>query len=348
MTCKDMLQNNLPSRRVIFDESLWESKLSLLLPLEMIKIYRKWIAEFCYLLESRQHLWPSFSVSALHDVLREVRENAETYEQCFEFLQNYSVLSCGTVSTIPLRFQHGGLHRLYSSLDIDNTYHDNLFWSKRQILLDLKRNIGQISHRLEIEWKIASFGKPDKVCLEIHSGIKQVYERLKDNLRWISGVEQCAEFLMEEEKRRCGIGIKNDNIVLDSLQNQMDNVEAMLISLNTKIAAIDTLNDHQAKREIYEKSAKEAMSNCLNMLLVLANSILESQLFGLVLALQKNSSAHAYFHIQVRTDFVLSQAITIASTAILNQIHRGWAVLNGIFYIPRIIQRLINLLIFYL
>ncbi|VDM70511.1 unnamed protein product, partial [Strongylus vulgaris] len=134
-------QNNLPSRRVSFAETMSESKLSIVLPLELVKLYKKWITDFAALLESRQHRWPSFAISGLHDVLREVRENSETLEQSAEFLHNYSgppfrksmekhrvafapvptnlhvhssvvdqratqsVISCGTASALPLRFQ---------------------------------------------------------------------------------------------------------------------------------------------------------------------------------------------------------------------------------------------------
>ena len=81
-------------------------------------------------------------------------------------------------------------------------------------------------------------------------------------------------------------------MVTDSLQNQLDNIDAMIISLNTKIAVIDTLDDEQVrirqtvgtvpfKRGVYEKSAREAMTACLDALLMLTDSVLEAQLFGL-------------------------------------------------------------------
>lgn len=83
---------------------MWESKMSLLLPMELIKLYKKWNNEyvviiplfhfnfrFCCLLESKQHSWPSSSFPLLHEILRELRETAETYEQCQEFLSTYSV-----------------------------------------------------------------------------------------------------------------------------------------------------------------------------------------------------------------------------------------------------------------
>lgn len=87
------------------------------------------------------------------------------------------VLSCGTASALPLRFQvslnafsanvstsgaleegseleissmtlqNGGLSRLASSLELDRAYHDFPFWSARQTLSGLKKVVGQLSHR---------------------------------------------------------------------------------------------------------------------------------------------------------------------------------------------------------
>ncbi|EYC39001.1 hypothetical protein Y032_0682g1494 [Ancylostoma ceylanicum] len=203
-------QNNLPSRRVSFAEIMSESKLSIVLPLELVKLYKKWITEFACLLESRQHRWPSFAISGLHDVLREVRENSETLEQCSEFLQNYSgppfrkstekhrvafapvptnlhvhhstvdqrvargVLSCGTASALPLRFQSGGLTRLSTLLEINQTYHDFNFFSKRQLVMDLKKYLGQLSHRIDAEWVGGSFDKRSKLCSEVADGVKSI------------------------------------------------------------------------------------------------------------------------------------------------------------------------------
>ncbi|KAJ1347737.1 hypothetical protein KIN20_002879 [Parelaphostrongylus tenuis] len=196
-------QNNLPSRRVSFEEIMSESKLSIVLPLELVKLYKKWITEFSCLLESKQNQWPDFVISVLHDVLREVRENSETLEQCREFLENYSgppfrkstekhrvafapvptnlhvhqytidnratreVLSCGTAAALPLRFQSGGLTRLSTLLGTDRAYQDFPFWSKRQILMDLKRYLGLLNHRLDVEWNGANFSGRYKVMFRI-------------------------------------------------------------------------------------------------------------------------------------------------------------------------------------
>ena len=122
--------------------------------------------------------------------------------------------------------------------------------------------------------------------------------------------------------------------VYDNIQNQIDRIDAMIVSLNTKIAVIDTLNEAPHEREACEKNTRQAVSTCLDILLVLADSILESQLFSLVKSLQKPSVAQSYLHIMIRTDFVLSQAVTIATTAILNRIQKkDVPFTNGIYSI---------------
>ncbi|KAJ1347736.1 hypothetical protein KIN20_002878 [Parelaphostrongylus tenuis] len=95
------------------------------------------------------------------------------------------------------------------------------------------------------------------------------------------------------------------------------------------MAIMDKINDEQSKSEVYEKSVHDAVCQCLDMLLALADSVLEAQLLGLVMEAHKNSMQHLYFHVQIRSDFVLSQAITIAATAVLNTVYRGWPVVDG-------------------
>uniref|UniRef100_A0A1I7TMJ8 PH domain-containing protein n=1 Tax=Caenorhabditis tropicalis TaxID=1561998 RepID=A0A1I7TMJ8_9PELO len=352
-------QNNLPARRVFVEECMSETKLSLIVPKEIIKLNRKKISEFSALLESRLKVWPQSSKNGLHEVIRQLREMSETYEQCFEFVDTYSgpnfrksvekhrvafglvptnlhihsyeinsndkrdFITAGTASAIPYRYNNGGLTKLYTLLDVEPYNFDYTFWNKRQTLLDLKKTIGELSHKIEKEWKIAKFGSPDKICLQVHAGIKQVYEKLKDVLTSLPDVDRCSDILLEEEKRREAAGIKMpENRVYDNIQNQIDRIDAMSVSLNTKIAVIDTLNEGPHEREACEKNTRQAISTCLDILLALADTILESQLFSLVRSLQKPSIAHAYFHVMIRTDFVLSQAITIATTAILNRIQK--------------------------
>ncbi|KAE9416064.1 hypothetical protein Angca_002288, partial [Angiostrongylus cantonensis] len=367
-------QNNLPSRRVSFEEMMSESKLSIVLPLELIKLYKKWITEFFYLLETKRSRWPGSVIPILNDVLREVRENSETLEQCREFLENYSgppfrkstekhrvafapvptnlhvhqytidnratreVLSCGTASALPLRFQSGGLTRLSALLGIDRSYQDFPFWSKRKILMDLKRYLGQLSHRLDVEWSGTDFTGRTKLCSDLSSRLQEAYEQLNEITDNMAELDTYADLLVDEEKRRFSTGENASCIISqswpkqqirDSLQNQKDTIDAMFVSLTTKLAIMDKINDEQSKNELYEKSVHDAICLCLDMLLVLADSVLEAQLLGLVMEAHKNSMLHLYFHIQIRSDFVLSQTITIAATAILNTVYRGWPIIDG-------------------
>ncbi|KAK6050347.1 hypothetical protein COOONC_12151 [Cooperia oncophora] len=369
-------QNNLPSRRVAFEEIMSESKLSIALPLELVKFYKKWIVEFSCLLESRQHDWPSFALPYLFDVLREIRTNTETLEQCSEFLENYSgpsfrkstekhrvafapvptnlhvhqstidnrvtrvVLSCGTTSALPLRFQYGGLSRIATMLEVERQFHDFPFWSRRYLLTDLKK--------LDAEWSGGNFEKRAKLSTDLASAIRsvseestnelimgkdlsdlQIFDRFKEISDGITELEEFADILADEESRRVSLGQSIERRLPDTLQNQMDTIDAMVISLTTKVAVMDKINEEKGKSEIYEKTVREAISLCFDMLLALADSVLESQLFGLVMEIHRTSSAHLYFHVQLRSDFILSQAITIAATSILSTIYRGWPVADG-------------------
>ncbi|KHJ93634.1 hypothetical protein OESDEN_06449 [Oesophagostomum dentatum] len=240
------------------------------------------------------------------------------------------VLSCGTASALPLRFQSGGLTRLCNLLEIDSTYHDYSFFSKRQLVVELKKNIGQLSHRLEVEWAGGSFEKRSHLCSDVSSGVRATYEQLKELIEAVPALDNFAEILMEDEKRRSFLGQKVEKQIPDSLQNQLDIIDAMLVSLSTKVAVMDRINDEQSKSDVYEKSVQDTICMCLDALLVLAESFMEAQLFGLVTELHRSSLAHLYFHIQIRTDFVLSQAITIAATAIVDAVYRGWPIFNGV------------------
>lgn len=358
-------QNNLPSRRVAFQETMSESKLSICLPIELLKLYKKWTIEFSCLLESRQHQWPAFAIPSLYDVLREVRANAETLEQCSEFLENYSgpsfrkstekhrvafapvptnlhchrssidnrvtreVLSCGTASALPLRFQNGGLSRLASSLELDRAYHDFPFWSARQTLSGLKKVVGQLSHRLDVEWSGGSFVSRYQLSCELLCEMQSTSEKLRSIVESITELERYAGILVDEENRRLALGQSIERLMLDGLQNQIDNVDAVVISLSTKVAVMDKMSSEQSMDETYEKSVRDATCLCLDALLALADSVMEAQLFSLVMETHRCSVPHLYFHIQIRSDFVLSQAITIGATALLNSVYGGWPVEEG-------------------
>lgn len=111
--------------------------------------------------------------------------------------------------------------------------------------------------------------------------------------------------------------------------------------------------------ETYEKSVRDATCLCLDALLALADSVMEAQLFSLgtnsrskallsvvycvaVMETHRCSVPHLYFHIQIRSDFVLSQAITIGATALLNSVYGGWPVEEGVVLMRRRIFFCVN------
>lgn len=59
---------------------------------------------------------------------------------------------------------------------IDHT-NENRYYSRQQILLNAKRQIGDLSMRIETEWHITNFGSVDKVGVQIFSEIKQVINK---------------------------------------------------------------------------------------------------------------------------------------------------------------------------
>ncbi|KAK6011261.1 hypothetical protein OSTOST_23665, partial [Ostertagia ostertagi] len=258
-----------------------------------------------------------------------VPTNLHVHQSTVDNRVTREVLSCGTTSALPLRFQHGGLSRIATLLEIDRMFHDFPFWSRRFFLADLKKYVGQLNRRLDAEWNDGNFEKRAKLSSDIASGIRSVFERFKDIADSIAELDEYAEILADEENRRVSLGQNIDRRIPDTLQNQMDTIDAMVISLTTKVAVMDKINEEQGKSEIYEKTVREAICLCFDMLLALADSVLESQLFGLVVETHKSSTSHLYFHVQLRSDFILSQAITIAATAVLNTVYRGWPIADG-------------------
>ncbi|PAV74818.1 hypothetical protein WR25_11832 isoform B [Diploscapter pachys] len=354
--------NNLPFRRLAVEETMWESKMSFTVPRELLKLFRRWNLEMCALLESRQMEWPCSSRRCVEQCLRLYRENGEAYEQCIEFIDIYSgpqfrkstekyrvafspvptnvhvqiysvtgeeertLISSGTASALPLRFQNGGLQRLISALPPELATSETTFVMKRQQLLELKRKIGAISKKLDTEWKAGKNGKIDNFCVGIYSDIKQMHETLLDVERSLPNADAYVEALAQHCHSRMKLGEKISLNICDGVTNQLDALDVMLISLHTKIAALSMdEGSGQNLREEYEKTTKSAMTSCLDMLLLLADSLLEAHLYAYVLTLgQDAANCAAFVHIQLRIEFVLSQTISIASTALLNRIYKGW------------------------
>lgn len=57
------------------------------------------------------------------------------------------------------------------ALDFTNEYR---FYTRRKTLLNIKRQICELTRRIDVEWHITSFGIIDKVGVQIFSEIKQV------------------------------------------------------------------------------------------------------------------------------------------------------------------------------
>ncbi|VDO27410.1 unnamed protein product [Heligmosomoides polygyrus] len=273
-------------------------------------MYRKKTKQICFHVSVQG---PSFRKSTeKHRVaFAPVPTNLHCHRSSIDNRVTREVLSCGTASALPLRFQNGGLSRLASSLELDRAYHDFPFWSARQTLSGLKKVVGQLSH---------SVSKKSMFFPSISSIVESITE-----------LERYAGILVDEENRRLALGQKR--LMLDGLQNQIDNVDAVVISLSTKVAVMDKMSSEQSMDETYEKSVRDATCLCLDALLALADSVMEAQLFSL--GTNSCSVPHLYFHIQIRSDFVLSQAITIGATALLNSVYGGWPVEEGVVLMRR-------------
>ncbi|KAM3724595.1 Inositol polyphosphate-4-phosphatase type I [Dirofilaria immitis] len=241
---------------------------------------------------------------------------------------SYNYLTAGTVSAIPLRFAHGGLTKQRVSLcnsvnnpkQVDHIL-DCRFYQRRRILQAAKCMIGELSSKIETEWHIADFGNVDKTGIQLMADIKQLHENLIDLIGSFPIVSTLIDFLFHWSRTQNSATRlsfeKEKHAVPDSLDSQLDTIEASLISLNTKMAVIDSVPNNEESRKEYMKNARQTFNSVLDALLQLTESLLDAQLLGLVLALKKSSDCQLYFHIQLRSDLVLSQAVTIVTTGLL-------------------------------
>ncbi|CAJ0941999.1 unnamed protein product, partial [Mesorhabditis belari] len=343
---------NLPLWRFSYKEVMWESKFSIMLPLEMIKLYKRWGREFANILESKQSFYPSTDIAGLQDTLRHVRDNLEIYEQSLEFLQGHSgalfrpsvektrvayapvptnlhiqyfnvqgeaakcIVTAGTASCLPLRFHHGGLEKLIDGVKISSQWMNRAFDLKQSELGDVKREIGELSRLLTPEK--SALKTLDGIFIEISTGIKQVRERLKDMSNRIPDCDSISQALSYSTQ----LNNKVDG-VLDAVSNQLEALTTQIISLDTKIATADVTDNGQ---ELVFESIKSAIEISLNAELELCNTLSECLLLSFIRSLNRGKAITPYFHVQLRTDFVLSQAITIVATALLVRIQQGWPV----------------------
>ncbi|MFH4976730.1 hypothetical protein AB6A40_003439 [Gnathostoma spinigerum] len=353
----------LPSRKIVCEETMWESKICILLPSLLVKQFIKWLSDMKESVENRLWSVPDEHIDAIHNSIRNISANQETYTNSDEFLdayngpsfrpsvekyrvafgpvptnlhvqqfkverKTYSYITVGTASAIPCRFQQGGLSRLrltlHASLNsperIDHIL-DSRFYDRRRTLLNAKAIIGELSQKIESGWKVPHVNSIDKQNVKLLADIKELHENLVDLINSFPGVGTLVGNLFRwGEEYEAGIKRsfhKGCNIVTDHLDSQLDNLEASIISLNTKMAVIDSMENKEESYEDYEKSARRAINACLDGMLQLVESLIDAQLLGLVLALRRPSDCQLFYHIQLRSDLVLSQAVTIVATGLL-------------------------------
>ncbi|VDD87449.1 unnamed protein product [Enterobius vermicularis] len=356
-------QFNLPSRKISCEEVMWESKLSLILPTEMVRLFLKWANEMKEEVEKR--LWsliPERQADPLHNTIRHVSFNQETYTNSLEFLESYagpsfrasvekyrivfgavptnlhvqqfmveghkySYITAGTASAISMRFAQGGMSRmrlaLHKSLNdperIDHIL-DSRFFYRRRILIAAKTAIGSLSRRIETDWHMVKFGNIDKIGVQLLAEVKQLHENLIDLINSFPGVSTLVDLLCDWSHERLAISADRydtQQLVRDGLDSQLDTLDASMISLNTKMAVLDTVQNNEDARREYEKSAKQAINSCLDCMLQLVETVLDALYLGLVTALRRSTDSQLFYHLQARGDLAFSQAVTIVATGIL-------------------------------
>lgn len=80
----------MPDRKITCREIMFESKFSLIIPLDMVKLFIKWSSEMRDELLSQ--FWAAHNnsiVEALHNAVRHLNSNIEIYTQAAEFLEGY-------------------------------------------------------------------------------------------------------------------------------------------------------------------------------------------------------------------------------------------------------------------
>lgn len=381
---------NGPSRKITCEEWMYESKLSIVLPTQLLKLYRRWSQELKAELDERLQYLPS----SWHEVrqwhIRQLCANIECYNEALEFLDAYSgphfrssverlrvafayvpinlhvqrfcvngdesgdwqafdALTSGCCAAVPLRFQNGGLRRLRGLLEgglscaeaIDSSL-DARFWSRRSALIELKRRVGSLSVEVERNWT----GEPDKfnngrAGFYLLSELKELRGIIKDWMATFPGVagavEELAKFGQAEMNKashslpRQAIGNMNDAhgdamtpafVVTDEVENQLDNLDALLVSLTTKVAAYDTV-DEKSGAFTFDQwivNARPLATRALDVTLQLVESLIDAQLLRLLASVRTVAHTELHYHCQLRSDIVMSQALATVCTAILSRI----------------------------
>uniref|UniRef100_A0AC35UDV0 PH domain-containing protein n=1 Tax=Rhabditophanes sp. KR3021 TaxID=114890 RepID=A0AC35UDV0_9BILA len=366
---------NLPSRKIIVEEVMYESKLSFIMPIELLNMYKKWNYEALQEMQAKMRYFSSSLLqNASDNCVKCLRDNDEMYSQAIESISEYSrgffktsqeknrldlvavpvnlhvqhflvenertgcIVTHGAATAYPMKYVNGGLMRIRNNFSclldsptaVDHTLESRYYRRKRELNL-LKRQIGELSAQIDKKWVDLDFEGTVKSALHILAEIKRVHGSLLDLIGSFPDISNIIDSLYEYGKKRemsYGKGGNSPNnldvsfVVGDSLSNQLDNMEAQIISLNTKVDAMDKLKDTLDNQIACKEGAKTSFNSSLDVLLHLTQSLLHAQIFSILHVMKKLNISQAYYQLQVRSDFVLSQAVTILTTALLSILER--------------------------
>uniref|UniRef100_A0A0K0E8D4 PH domain-containing protein n=1 Tax=Strongyloides stercoralis TaxID=6248 RepID=A0A0K0E8D4_STRER len=246
----------------------------------------------------------------------------------------------GAPTAYPLKYDKGGLSRiknnfaemLGSPISIDHTM-ESRYYLRRRDLLGMKKQIGEMYQQIDTKWDNETYENCIKDAVKILGDIKRIHESLLDIINSFPDLSSLIDSLYEFGKKRENYYSKSNKsfnqnsnmpfMIGDTLTNQIDNIDAQIISLNTKVDAMDKLKDTEENKKVSKEMTKNSLNSSLDVLLHLSQSILQAQLYSLLYALNKGSISQAYYQLQLRSDFVFSQAVTILTTAILTKIERS-------------------------
>uniref|UniRef100_A0A0N4ZXE9 PH domain-containing protein n=1 Tax=Parastrongyloides trichosuri TaxID=131310 RepID=A0A0N4ZXE9_PARTI len=366
---------HLPARKIIVEESMYESKLCFIMATELLNLFKKWNSEALEEMNSRMKYFSSTIMQeSVRNAMRYMNENDESYARVLESISVYNkgfykssvdknridlaaapvnlhvqyfvvenenigfFITHGAPTAYPLKYDKGGLGRikntfaemLDSPIAIDHTMENRYYYRKRD-LLSMKKQIGELYQQIDMKWDKETYEDATKFALKTLGDIKRIHESLLDIINSFPDLSNLIDSLYEFSKRRDSLyGTTNSinkktNIpflIGDTLTNQLDNIDAQIISLNTKVDAMDKLKDTVENQKVSKDMTKLSLNSSLDVLLHLSQSILQAQLYSLLYALNKAPISQAYYQLQLRSDFVFSQAVTILTTAILTKIER--------------------------
>jgi len=127
---------------------------------------------------------------------------------------------------------------LLSTLELSSSLQEPIYSCRRQTLLNAKKNIGEMSRRMELK-KDAK--KVERSFVELLGDVKQVLIILFFQL--VLGVRKNARSAMENAEAFVDVAVGSRRSAKDGLSAQWEDVDASLISLTTKIAVLGTSTD---------------------------------------------------------------------------------------------------------